>query len=165
MADASVNTAARRVQNWIEMLDVDGDSAVDVLLSNGDTTEFRSNPRQYHGIRIYDLVGNGLAEKQFIPAHGVMDFVMPDTGAEGDLDIASVSHFADFRHQSHQAAIDGDGDPDLLLGSLNYQTYTRDYEKDASYLRSVEVPRTSLARWERVGNHLSVLENLAKRAR
>ena len=87
------------------MLDVDGDGAVDVLLSNGDTTEFRSNPRQYHGIRIYDLVGNGLAEKQFIPAHGVMDFVMPDTGAEGDLDIASVSHFADFRHWSHQAAI------------------------------------------------------------
>ena len=147
------------------MLDVDGDSAVDVLLSNGDTTEFRSNPRQYHGIRIYDLVGDGLAEKQFIPAHGVMDFVMLDTGAEGDLDIASVSHFADFRHQPHQAAIDDDGDPDLLLGSLNYQTYTRDYEKDASYLRSVEVSRTSLARWERVGNHLRVLENLAKRAR
>jgi len=179
----------------MEMLDVDGDGAVNVLLSNGDTTEFRSHPRRYHGIRIYDLGEDELVEKQFIPAHGAMDFTMLDADADGDLDIASVSYFADFRHKPHQAAmlhlrsdgqftsqplpghgqgrwcriasgdIDGDGDPDLLLGSLNYQTSTRPYEKDASFLRSVQIPRALLARWERLGNHLRVLENRAKRSR
>ena len=179
----------------MEMLDLDGDGAVNVLLSNGDTTEFRSNPRQYHGIRIYDLGKDDLAETQFIPAYGVMDFTVLDAEADGDLDIASVSYFADFRHQPQQAAmlhlrtggrfqsqslpgyeqgrwcriakgdIDSDGDQDLLLGSLNYQTYTRDYEKDASFLRSLQVPRAHLARWEQLGNHLLILENLLKRSR
>ncbi|MDP7442612.1 MAG: FG-GAP-like repeat-containing protein [Verrucomicrobiota bacterium] len=179
----------------MEMLDADGDGTVNVLLSNGDTTEFRSNPRRYHGIRIYDLGEDELVEKQFIPAHGAMDFTMLDADADGDLDIASVSYFADFRHKPHQAAmlhlrsdgqftsqplpghgqgrwcriasgdIDGDGDPDLLLGSLNYQTTTRPYEKDASFLRSIAVPRARLARWEQLGNHLLVLENLPKRSR
>ena len=61
--------------------------------------------------------------------------------------------------------IDGDGDPDLLLGALNYQTYTRAYERDASFLRSVQIPRARLARWEQLGNHLRVLKNRAKRSR
>ena len=179
----------------MEMLDANRDGMVDVLLSNGDTTEFRSNPRAYHGIRIYDLVADDLAEKQFIPAHGVMDFTVLDAEADGDLDIASVSYFADFRHKPHQAAmlhirtgarfashplpghgqgrwcrlakgdLDGDGDDDLLLGSLNYQTAKRGYERDSAYLRSVEVPRAHLARWERIGNQLRVLENLSRRPR
>ena len=179
----------------MEMLDANGDGMVDVLLSNGDTTEFRSNPRAYHGIRIYDLVADDLAEKQFIPAHGVMDFTVLDAEADGDLDIASVSYFADFRQKPHQAAmlhrreggrftshplpghgqgrwcrlakgdLDGDGDDDLLLGSLNYQTAKRGYERDSAYLRSVEVPRAHLARWERIGNQLRVLENLSRRPR
>ena len=179
----------------MEVLDADGDGAVNVILSNGDTTEFRSHPRRYHGIRIYDLGEDELVEKQFIPAHGAMDFTMLDADADGDLDIASVSYFADFRHKPHQAAmlhirddgrfanqplpgheqgrwcriasgdIDGDGDPDLLLGALNYQTYTRAYERDASFLRSVQIPRARLALWEQLGNHLRVLENRAKRSR
>jgi len=179
----------------MEMLDADGDGAVNVILSNGDTTEFRSHPRRYHGIRIYDLGEDELVEKQFIPAHGAMDFTMLDADADGDLDIASVSYFADFRHKPHQAAmlhirtgarfasqplpgheqgrwcriasgdIDGDGDPDLLLGALNYQTYSRAYERDASFLRSVQIPRAFLERWERLGNHLRVLENGAKSSR
>jgi hypothetical protein len=61
--------------------------------------------------------------------------------------------------------LDGDGDDDLLLGSLNYQTAKRGYERDSAYLRSVEVPRAHLARWERIGNQLRVLENLSRRPR
>ena len=60
------------------MLDVEGDGSIDILLSNGDTTEFRSNPRGYHGIRHYDFDQDQLVERQFIPAHGVMDFTVLD---------------------------------------------------------------------------------------
>mgnify|MGYP002824680239 CR=1 FL=1 len=47
----------------MEMLDADGDGAVNVILSNGDTTEFRSHPRRYHGIRIYDLGEDELEDR------------------------------------------------------------------------------------------------------
>ena len=174
------------------MLDVEGDGSIDILLSNGDTTEFRSNPRGYHGIRHYDLDQDQLVERQFIPAHGVMDFTVLDAEGDGDLDIASVSYFADFGNKPQQAAmlhrrdgskfvsqtlagyaqgkwcriasgdIDGDGDPDLFLGALNYQTVKRGYENDDSYLRSLKTPDEFLKIWEQNGNHLRVLENRIK---
>ena len=175
------------------MLDVEGDGSIDILLSNGDTTEFRSNPRGYHGIRHYDFDQDQLVERQFIPAHGVMDFTVLDAEGDGDLDIASVSYFADFRNKPQQAAmlhrrdgsefvsqtlagyaqgnwcriesgdIDGDGDPDLFLGALNYQTVKRGYENDDSYLRLLETPDEFIKKWEQNGNHLRVLENRTKR--
>ena len=174
------------------MLDVEGDGSIDILLSNGDTTEFRSNPRGYHGIRHYDFDQDQLVERQFIPAHGVMDFTVLDAEGDGDLDIASVSYFADFRNKPQQAAmlhrrdgsefvsqtlagyaqgnwcriesgdIDGDGDPDLFLGALNYQTVKRGYENDDSYLRLLETPDEFIKKWEQNGNHLRVLENRIK---
>ena len=174
------------------MLDVEGDGSIDILLSNGDTTEFRSNPRGYHGIRHYDFDQDQLVERQFIPAHGVMDFTVLDAEGDGDLDIASVSYFADFRNKPQQAAmlhrrdgsefvsqtlagyaqgkwcriasgdIDGDGDPDLFLGALNYQTVKRGYENDDSYLRSLKTPDEFIKKWEQNGNHLRVLENRIK---
>ena len=174
------------------MLDVEGDGSIDILLSNGDTTEFRSNPRGYHGIRHYDFDQDELVERQFIPAHGVMDFTVLDAEGDGDLDIASVSYFADFRNKPQQAAmlhrrdgsefvsqtlagyaqgnwcriesgdIDGDGDPDLFLGALNYQTVKRGYENDDSYLRLLETPDEFIKKWEHNGNHLRVLENRIK---
>jgi len=174
------------------MLDVEGDGSIDILLSNGDTTEFRSNPRGYHGIRHYDFDQDQLVERQFIPAHGVMDFTVLDAEGDGDLDIASVSYFADFGNRPQQAAmlhrrdgskfvsqtlagyaqgkwcriasgdIDGDGDPDLFLGALNYHTVKRGYENDDSYLRSLKTPDEFLKIWEQNGNHLRVLENRIK---
>ena len=42
--------------------------------------------------------------------------------------------------------------PDLLEG----------LREDASFLRSVQIPRARLARWEQLGNHLRVLENGTK---
>ena len=59
--------------------------------------------------------------------------------------------------------IDGDGDPDLFLGALNYQTAKRGYENDDSYLRSLKTPDEFLKIWEQNGNHLRVLENRTKR--
>ena len=35
----------------MDILDFDNDGKLEILTSNGDTTEFRSHPRNYHGIR------------------------------------------------------------------------------------------------------------------
>ena len=57
---------------------------------------------------------------------------------------------------------DCDGDPDLFLGALNYQTAKRGYENDDSYLRSLKTPDEFIKKWEQNGNHLRVLENRIK---
>ena len=51
----------------MDILDFDNDGELEILTSNGDTTEFRSNPRTYHGIRAYDIAQDGLNESWFVP--------------------------------------------------------------------------------------------------
>jgi hypothetical protein len=174
----------------MDILDFDNDGELEILTSNGDTTEFRSNPRTYHGIRAYDIAQDGLNESWFVPVHGVMDFVSLDYNNDGQLDLASVSYFGDFKNNPEQGAmihqnksngefvsrplpqseksrwcrigkgdLDLDGDDDLILGALNYETTKRPYEKNIKYLESFKTPKSVLKEWNKNGNRLLLLMN------
>jgi len=136
--------------SYFELVDFNQDGHIDLLTVNGDNGEYPSQPKNYHGVRIYLNDGhNHFFEKWFFPLNGAYKAVARDFDGDGDLDIAAISFFPDYRKSPEESFVylenkgnwqfeassfpectagrwitmdagdlDGDGDIDIVLGSL-----------------------------------------------
>ena len=159
-----------------------------IYLSNGDTTEFQSYPRKYHGLRKY-FFNDKLVELKFIPVHGVLDFKIVNNKIRNHDDLISVSYFADFRNHPEQSVMihkfndNGDynslaipfqmarwaritlienkleNDYKIVLGSMNFKINNRVYESNLSYLNNFKIPRKITDSWAVNGNQLLFLKH------
>lgn len=159
-----------------------------IYLSNGDTTEFQSYPRKYHGLRKY-VFNDKLVELKFIPVHGVLDFKIVNNKIRNHDDLISVSYFADFRNHPEQSVMihkfndNGDynslaipfqmarwaritlienkleNDYKIVLGSMNFKINNRVYESNLSYLNNFKIPRKITDSWAVNGNQLLFLKH------
>ena len=83
--------------SYFDLADFNQDSAVDIILTNGDNADYSQVLKPYHGIRIYLNDGkNRFTEKYFYPMPGATKALARDFDQDGDLDIAAISHFPDF---------------------------------------------------------------------
>lgn len=135
---------------YFELVDFDRDGHIDLLTVNGDNGEYTSQPKNYHGIRIYLNDGhNKFSEKWFFPLNGAYKALARDFDGDGDLDVAAISFFPDYQKSPEESFaylenksgwnfeaysfpectagrwitmdagdLDGDGDIDIVLGSL-----------------------------------------------
>lgn len=131
-----------------ETADFNGDGQSDFLVVNGDNADFHTEPRPYHGLRIYAAEGKTYREAYFFPFFGAYRAVARDFDGDGDQDIAAISFFPDygrtpeafvylenrgdfdFKPGTFKGAnigrwlcldagdVDGDGDIDLALGAV-----------------------------------------------
>ena len=159
-----------------------------IYLSNGDTTEFQSYPRKYHGLRKY-VFNDKLVELKFIPVHGVLDFKILNNQFRNYDDLISVSYFADFRNHPEQSVMihkfndNGDyrslaipfqmarwarialienkleNDYKIVLGSMNFKMNNRVYENNISYLNNFKIPRKITDAWAVNGNQILFLQH------
>lgn len=82
-----------------ELRDFNGDGYFDILYTNGDNGDYRAVAKPYHGIRIFLNDGrNGFEESYFRPMHGAFRARAHDFDEDGDLDIAAVAFYPDYRH-------------------------------------------------------------------
>jgi hypothetical protein len=139
--------------SFFDIADFNNDGKFDILYSNGDNADYSAVLKPYHGIRIFLNDGiNQFNESWFLPMHGASQALARDFDQDGDLDIAAISFFPDFKKHPEQAFLyfensgntfvpyasplgasgrwltmeaadhDQDGDLDLLLGALNFET-------------------------------------------
>ena len=137
--------------SYIEIADFNHDGKSDILYTNGDNADFSAILKPYHGVHIFLNNGtNEFKESWFYPMHGASQARIADFDRDGDLDIAAVSFFPDFKNHPEQGFIyfentpqgfkpqitrlankgrwitleafdyDHDGDKDILLGSLTF---------------------------------------------
>lgn len=82
-----------------QLVDVNKDGRQDILYTCGDNSDYSQILKPYHGVYIY-LNQGGFRYKQayFYPINGCMKALAADFDQDGDLDIASIAFYADFKH-------------------------------------------------------------------
>jgi hypothetical protein len=90
---------------YFELADFNGDGEIDFLVANGDNGYYESPPKPYHGVRIYTKNGGGYEEAYFFPQHGAFKAMARDFDNDGDLDIASISFFPDYKESPRESFV------------------------------------------------------------
>lgn len=137
--------------SYFELADFDGDGRDDILYTNGDNADYSPILKPYHGIRIFGNDGhNHFSQRWFFHLDGASMARAADFDEDGDLDIAAISFFPDFKKHPECGFVylenrggkfapfatpagasarwitmetgdfDYDGDEDIMLGALAF---------------------------------------------
>lgn len=107
--------------SYFEMADMNNDGFKDIIYTCGDNADYSSVLKPYHGVYIYLNDGkNKFTQKYFYPLNGCYKAIARDYDNDGDLDIATISHFADFQNQPEEGFVylQNDGNFDFKPLSL-----------------------------------------------
>jgi hypothetical protein len=91
---------------YFELDDFNNDGFPDILYTCGDNADYSPVLKPYHGIYIFLNDGNNrFNQKYFFPVNGCYKAIARDYDNDGDLDIAAISFFADYRHQPEEGFV------------------------------------------------------------
>lgn len=89
-----------------QVLDFNRDGKTDLLICNGDAGDYPSKPRAYHGLRLYFGQGGGrFKEVWSYPLNGAYGACVADFDGDGDLDIAAIAFFPDYKNYPQQSFV------------------------------------------------------------
>ena len=104
----------------MQVVDVNGDGAPDIVYTNGDNGDYPSPPKPYHGIHIFLNDGHGhFTEKYFFPMPGAYKAIARDFDGDGKIDIAAIAFYPDYRAPTPLPFVYLQG-----LGGLNFKPRT-----------------------------------------
>lgn len=89
-----------------EMVDWNKDGHLDIIYTAGDNADYPPISKSYHGIYLY--LNNGMNQFKlsfFLPMQGAYGAKAVDFDQDGDLDIASISFFADYNQKDNEGFI------------------------------------------------------------
>jgi len=112
-----------------EMDDFNNDGHLDILYTSGDNADYSTIYKPYHGVYIYLNDGKGnFKKKWFYHINGAYSAKARDFDKDGNLDIAAISFFADYKHRPQEGFVYFENE-----GELSFTPYHQ--------------PATSAGRW------------------
>ncbi|HVZ97822.1 MAG TPA: VCBS repeat-containing protein [Chitinophagaceae bacterium] len=103
-----------------ELDDFNNDGYPDILYTCGDNADFSQILKPYHGVYIFLNDGkNHFTQKYFFPIHGCYKAIAKDFDGDGDLDIATISFFADYKNQPEEGFVYLENE-----GNFDFRPYT-----------------------------------------
>lgn len=97
---------ASQGSTYFELADMNGDGRQDIVYTAGDNADYSQTLKPYHGVYIYLNRGkNQFEQALFFPINGCFKALARDFDRDGDLDIATISFFADYQKQPEESFI------------------------------------------------------------
>jgi len=112
--------------SYFEFADFNKDDYPDIIYTCGDNADFSPILKPYHGVYIFLNDGaNQFQQKYFFPINGCYKAMARDFDGDGDLDIATISFFADYEHQPGESFVylENKSDP-ANSGTFNFLAYS-----------------------------------------
>jgi len=105
---------------YIELADFNKDGFNDILYVCGDNADLTPILKSYHGIYIYLNDGKQhFSSSYFYPLNGAYKAMARDFDKDGDLDIAAISYFPDYRNYPEESFVYLEN-----LGNSKYRDYS-----------------------------------------
>lgn len=115
--------------SYFEFADFNNDGYPDIVYTCGDNADFSTVLKPYHGVYIFiNDKTNHFSQKFFFPINGCYKAIARDFDSDGDLDIATISFFADYGRQPEEGFV-------YLENQGNYK------------FRPFSIPETQEGRW------------------
>lgn len=112
--------------SYFELVDFNGDGHLDILYANGDNGDYYPTLKRYHGVRIFMNDGkNAFEERYFFPLNGAYRAKAEDFDRDGDLDIAAVSFYPDFRDRPRESFVYLENQGGLSFEARTFRGYDR----------------------------------------
>jgi hypothetical protein len=93
--------------SFFELVDLNKDGHKDILYTSGDNADYTTHVlKPYHGVYGYLNDGkNNYKQAFFYPINGCFKALARDFDKDGDLDIATISYFPDFKNQPKEGFV------------------------------------------------------------
>jgi FG-GAP-like repeat len=163
--------------NFFDLKDVNKDGFIDIITNNGDNGDYSVILKAYHGIRIFLNDGkNMFSEKSFLPVHGVQKTIAEDFDNDGDIDLASIAFFPDYKNHPEESFIYWENKGDFTFTRSTFPGATdgrwmtmdaNDIDRDGdidivlgnAFFTLGDVPQSMKDKWKKRPLSLIVLEN------
>lgn len=120
--------------SYFELDDFNNDGFKDIVYTCGDNADYSPVLKPYHGVYIFLNDGkNNFTQKYFYPINGCYKAIAKDFDGDGDLDIATIAFFADYKNQPEEGFVylQNNGNFNFKPYSLNAAKYGRWLTMDA----------------------------------
>lgn len=93
--------------SFFELVDLNKDGHKDILYTSGDNADYTTHVlKPYHGVYGYLNDGhNSFSQAFFYPINGCFKALARDFDKDGDLDIATIAYFPDFKNQPKEGFV------------------------------------------------------------
>lgn len=92
--------------SYFELADFNKDGFPDIVYTCGDNADFSTVLKPYHGVYIFMNDGkNHFTQRYFFPINGCFKAMARDFDGDGDLDIATIAFFADYKGQPDEGFV------------------------------------------------------------
>lgn len=167
--------------SYFELKDMDRDGDLDILYTAGDNADYRPIPKPYHGIYLFLNDGNAqFTPGFFYPLYGAYGVRAEDFDLDGDLDLAAISFFPDYKDRPEASFLYLRNDGDFHFSPSTFERSfrgrwicmdTADYDQDGDIdivlgSLALEISEKELQHfqetWVREGLHFLVLNNQSR---
>ncbi|MEP6844918.1 MAG: VCBS repeat-containing protein, partial [Panacibacter sp.] len=115
--------------SYFELADFNKDGFPDIVYTCGDNADHSSVFKPYHGVYIFINDGNNnFAQKYFFHINGCFKAMARDFDNDGDLDIAAIAFFADYKNRPEEGFVYLENN-----GELKFKAFS--------------LPETKIGRW------------------